>query len=68
MKTWFEKKFSTTEWWETRLKNVAKTLGLEISFASCYLAHRAKEQHFNWRCTDSWHKHLDYIAKYGYDF
>lgn len=68
MKTWFERKFSTTEWWETRLKNVAKTFGLEISFASCYLAHRAKEQHLNWRCTGGWRKHLDYIAKYGYDF
>lgn len=47
MKTWFDKKFSTTEWWETRLKNIAKSLGLEISFASCYFAHLTQGRHLN---------------------
>jgi len=68
MKTWFDKKFSSETWWEIRLKNVAKLFGVEISFASCYLAHRAKEQHFNWRCSKSWIRHLDDIVKYGFDF
>lgn len=41
--TWFNKTFSTHAWWEIRLKNVAESLGLKISWASCYFAKLAKE-------------------------
>ena len=69
MKTWFDKKFNTTEWWETRLKNVAKSLGLEISWASCYFAHLTAGRHLNWRCVGGWLKHLDYATNHpGFDF
>lgn len=68
MRTWFDKKFSSVEWWETRLRNVANLLGLEISKASCYFAHRGIESHTNWRCHRGWITHLDYIARYGVDF
>ena len=38
MMTWFDKKFNSVEWWETRLRNVVSLLELEISGASCYFA------------------------------
>lgn len=68
MRTWFDKKFSSVAWWETRLRNVASLLGLEISEASCYFAHRGIEFHTNWRCSRGWITHLDYITRYGVDF
>ena len=64
MKTWFDKTFSTHVWWEIRLKNIAESLGLKISWASCYFAQLAKEQHCNWRHMAQWLDHLDYIQEY----
>jgi len=68
MKTWFDKTFSTHIWWEIRLRNVAESLGLKISWASCYFAQLAKEQHRNWRFTDGWNRYLEDVAKYGFNF
>lgn len=61
---WFNRKFGTMVWWETRLKNVAKSFGIKLSFAGIYFAHRAKEAHLNWRHMAPWLDHLDYIQRF----
>ena len=61
---WFNRKFETMEWWEIRLKNVAKSFGIKLSFACIYFAHRAKEKHLDWRHMTAWLDHLDYIQEY----